>query len=78
MYPGWLGSPLASPNCRLVLTVHSAGRAAAGSMRLPSEIELAQHYGAAQMTVRRAVRGLKERGIGTVGSGKGTYVLPRD
>jgi DNA-binding GntR family transcriptional regulator len=46
--------------------------------RLPSENELAQHYGAARMTVRRAVRELRERGLVTVVSGKGTYVVPPD
>lgn len=44
--------------------------------RHPSENQLAEHYGAARMTVRRAVRELRERGLVTVVSGKGTYVFP--
>jgi GntR family transcriptional regulator len=46
--------------------------------RLPSENELTQIYGAARMTVRRAVRELRERGLVNVVSGKGTYVIPPD
>lgn len=46
--------------------------------RLPSENQLAERYGAARMTVRRAVRELRERGLVTVVSGKGTYVVPPD
>jgi GntR family transcriptional regulator len=44
--------------------------------RLPSEADLAGHYGAARMTIRRAVRELRERGLVKVISGKGTYVVP--
>lgn len=46
--------------------------------RLPGEADLAAHYGAARMTVRRAVRELRERGLVKVISGKGTYVTARD
>jgi DNA-binding GntR family transcriptional regulator len=45
--------------------------------RLPGEADLAVAYGAARMTVRRAVRELRERGLVKVVSGKGTYVTAR-
>lgn len=50
----------------------------APGQRLPSEADLAVHYGAARMTIRRATRELRERGLIKVLSGKGTYVLPED
>jgi DNA-binding GntR family transcriptional regulator len=46
--------------------------------RLLSEADLAVHYGATRMTVRRAIRELRERGLVKVISGKGTYVIPDD
>ena len=46
--------------------------------RLPGEADLAAHYGAARMTIRRAVRELRERGLVKVLSGKGTFVTPED
>lgn len=45
--------------------------------RLPGEADLAVHYGAARMTIRRAARELRERGLVKVISGKGTYVTER-
>jgi GntR family transcriptional regulator len=45
--------------------------------RLPSEADLAAHYGAAKMTARRAVRELRERGLVRTVMGKGTYVAGR-
>lgn len=42
--------------------------------RLPNRGELADHYGAAVMTVRRAQRELIERGLVRVVQGKGAYV----
>jgi GntR family transcriptional regulator len=44
--------------------------------RLPGEADLAAEYGAARMTIRRAIRELRERGLVKVISGKGTYVTP--
>jgi GntR family transcriptional regulator len=46
--------------------------------RLPSEIELADEYGTARMTVRRAIRELRERGLVETVYGKGSYVLAPD
>jgi GntR family transcriptional regulator len=51
-----------------------AGTYAAGQ-RLPSEAALAEEYGAARMTVRRAIRELRDRGLIRTVYGKGTYVL---
>ena len=42
--------------------------------RLPGEIDLAAEYGVARMTIRRAARELRERGLVRVVTGKGTYV----
>lgn len=47
----------------------------AADQRLPAEAELAAEYGTARMTVRRAVRELRERGLVQTVYGKGTYVL---
>lgn len=44
--------------------------------RLPGEADLVSVYGAARMTIRRAIRELRERGLVKVISGKGTYVSP--
>lgn len=52
----------------------AAGTYAAGQ-RLPSEAELAGEYGTARMTVQRAVRELRERGLVETVYGEGTYVL---
>ncbi|GGT33097.1 GntR family transcriptional regulator [Nonomuraea spiralis] len=42
--------------------------------RLPSELDLAEQYGIARMTVRRAMKELRERGLIRSVHGKGTYV----
>lgn len=44
------------------------------SGRLPSEAALAEWYGVARMTIRRAHAELTERGLVTVVPGKGTFV----
>jgi GntR family transcriptional regulator len=45
------------------------------SGRLPSETDLADWYGVARMTVRRAHQELTERGLVRVVAGKGTFVI---
>lgn len=45
--------------------------------RLPGRAELARIAGASEMTVRRAVRELEERGIVRVAPSSGTYVTWR-
>lgn len=47
----------------------------AAEQRLPSEAELAEWYGTARMTVRRAIRELRDRDLVETVPGKGTYVL---
>ena len=42
--------------------------------RLPSEADLAAEYGVARMTVRRAMRELRERGLVRTVPGKGNYI----
>ncbi|MFJ4340434.1 GntR family transcriptional regulator [Streptomyces sp. NPDC088915] len=49
--------------------------------RLPAERDLAEEYGVAYLTVRRAARVLRERGLILTVHGKGTFVadpLPDD
>jgi GntR family transcriptional regulator len=43
--------------------------------RLPSEAELAEHYGTARMTVRRALDVLRERGVIRTLHGRGSVVV---
>ncbi len=50
-----------------------AGTLAAGT-RLPTEDELAQQYGVARNTVRRAVEELRKNGLLETFHGRGTYV----
>ncbi|TFV33379.1 GntR family transcriptional regulator [Streptomyces sp. T1317-0309] len=42
--------------------------------RLPAERDLAQEYGVAYLTVRRAAQVLRERGLIVTVHGRGTYV----
>lgn len=44
--------------------------------RLPSELDLSEQYGVARMTIRRAMKELRERGLIRSVHGKGTYVQP--
>lgn len=53
------------------------GRFAEGST-LPGEIELANELQVSRLTMREAVRTLKDRGVLGVQHGRGTWVLPRD
>jgi GntR family transcriptional regulator len=45
--------------------------------RLPGEADLATEYGVARMTVRRAMRELRERGLVRTVPGKGNYIERR-
>jgi GntR family transcriptional regulator len=44
--------------------------------RFPSEIDLAQRYGIARITVRKAIADLVEAGLLTRRQGKGTFITP--
>lgn len=46
--------------------------------RLPGEIALADELGVARLTVRRAVRELRERGLVVTLPAKGTFVAERE
>ncbi|WP_405925714.1 GntR family transcriptional regulator [Streptomyces sp. NBC_00035] len=50
-----------------------AGELAPGD-RIPGELEMTETYGIARMTVARAVRELRERGLVVTVRGKGTFV----
>jgi GntR family transcriptional regulator len=52
----------------------TSGKLSPGA-RLPSEIDLAAQYGVARMTISRAIRELRERGLVRTVIGKGTYVV---
>lgn len=43
--------------------------------RIPGELEMTETYGVARMTVARAVRELRERGLVQTVRGKGTFVV---
>ncbi|NEB22137.1 GntR family transcriptional regulator [Streptomyces coelicoflavus] len=43
--------------------------------RIPGELDMAETYGVARMTVARAVRELRERGLVQTVRGKGTFVI---
>lgn len=45
---------------------------------IPAELRLAQEYGVARLTARRAVRELRERGLVRTVVGKGSYVRPKE
>jgi GntR family transcriptional regulator len=51
----------------------TSGRLAPNA-KLPTELEMADQYGVARITVRRAVKELAERGLLVVIHGRGTFV----
>lgn len=59
-----------------------AGQIERGDLRpgqkLPAERDLADEWGIAYQTVRRAMRELRERGLVVSRVGKGTFVASRD
>ncbi|HEV2370727.1 MAG TPA: winged helix-turn-helix domain-containing protein [Streptosporangiaceae bacterium] len=60
---------------------HIAGRIESGELapgaRLPAERDLAQFYGVAYDTVRRATEELRKRGLIVTVHGRGTFVAQR-
>ena len=44
---------------------------------IPAEVRMAEEYGVARLTARRAVRELRERGLVITVPGRGTFVNPR-
>lgn len=60
------------------LADHVVARVAAEDLvpgaRLPAERDLAEGYGVAYMTVRRAMQVLRERGVVVTVHGKGTFI----
>lgn len=61
---------------------HIAGRIASGDLapgaKLPAERDMAEQYGVAYETIRRATALLRERGLILTIMGRGTYVAPED
>jgi DNA-binding GntR family transcriptional regulator len=53
-----------------------SGKLAPGS-RLPSEDDLVLMYGVARNTIRRAIEGLRDRGLAETFHGRGTYVVQK-
>ncbi|HEY1699200.1 MAG TPA: winged helix-turn-helix domain-containing protein [Trebonia sp.] len=75
--PEWLGA--GGPNYAYVQVAdHVAARIAAGALRagamLPNERAMAEEYGVAIGTARRAVEELRARGLVVTLPGKGTFV----
>ncbi|MEV4016770.1 winged helix-turn-helix domain-containing protein [Nonomuraea angiospora] len=62
----------------MVVADHIAAKIERGDLkpgqRLPSELDLAGQYGVARMTIRRAMKELRDRGLIRSVHGKGTYV----
>ncbi|MDQ0787874.1 GntR family transcriptional regulator [Streptomyces sp. B3I8] len=58
-----------------------AGRIASGQLApdrpIPSENHLADEYGIARLTARRAAQELRERGLIVTVRGKGSFVVPQ-
>jgi GntR family transcriptional regulator len=68
-------APVASQVARDIEADIRAGRLAPDT-RLPSEAELAEQYGVARMTVRRAIAHLRDKGLVITVHGRGTFVTP--
>lgn len=76
------GQPPIDPNkiayVYMQMADHIADRIAKGDLRpgarLPGERDLAAEYGVANLTARRAVRELRERGLVVTLPAKGTFV----
>ncbi|WP_207782706.1 GntR family transcriptional regulator [Phytoactinopolyspora limicola] len=49
-----------------------------GGAQLPSELDLASSYGVSRITVRRAIKELRQEGRVRVVQGRGTYAEPAD
>lgn len=66
----------------VALADHIQARINAGELkpgqRLPAERDMAEEYGVAYLTVRRATKELRERGLIRTVIGKGTFVTPRE
>lgn len=62
----------------MVVANHIASKIERGDLkpgqRLPSELDLSDQYGVARMTIRRAMKELRERGLIRSVHGKGTFV----
>ncbi|MFE3851855.1 GntR family transcriptional regulator [Streptomyces griseorubiginosus] len=71
-------APQGSQLIYVAVADHIEARARAGELqpgaRLPAERDLAQEYGVAYLTVRRAAQVLRERGLIETVHGRGTFV----
>lgn len=74
--------PYGSKPVYLQLADLVADKITAGELKrdrpVPGERRMAEEYGVAHLTVRRAMRELRERGLVVTVHGKGTYVAPRE
>ncbi len=80
--PPFEADPKGADYVYVALADHIQARIKAGELkpgqRLAAERDMAEEYGVAYLTVRRATRELRERGLIRTVIGKGTYVTPRD
>ena len=75
-----LGAPMSRPvhvNIRDDLRMRLVGGEWSAGERLPSETDLAAHYGVARMTIRQAIGALASEGVVVRRQGLGTFVASR-
>ncbi|MFI8915600.1 GntR family transcriptional regulator [Streptomyces sp. NPDC053513] len=61
-----------------IISRQIASGALAPDRPIPSENRMAEEYGVARLTARRATQELRERGLVITVRGKGSYVTPLD
>ncbi|MFF5976869.1 GntR family transcriptional regulator [Streptomyces sp. NPDC012769] len=61
-----------------IISKQIASGALAPDRPIPSENRLAEEYGVARLTARRATQELRDRGLVITVRGKGSYVTPLD
>ncbi|MEV6332167.1 GntR family transcriptional regulator [Streptomyces sp. NPDC051909] len=78
--PGGPLDPMSATPLYVQLADAIAKQIAAGTLApdrpIPSEHRLAEEYGVARLTARRATQELRERGLVITVRGKGSYVMP--
>jgi DNA-binding GntR family transcriptional regulator len=75
--PEWDPAEFVYVQIAVDLTSHMRDGTYPVGSRLPSEAELAESYGVAKMTVRRALDVLRERGLIRTLHGRGSVVVAR-
>lgn len=71
------GTPLYKQLAQIIAAQIESGELAP-DRPVPAETRLAEEYGVARLTARRAIRDLRERGLVFTTPGRGTYVSPSE